>query len=152
MPRAADALGLCTNWASTSAKLRTRYSLASESCRSQAMIAADTAPSHGRVEQMAYAADVVVPRARSDTPDQSPLAKVQRVLRVNPCTDGTGRYGANSCNACSKRMATYSLLDRFPLTVPGHIAFLEFVRDETQFAAQAKRQQLAQVLDTGSKH
>jgi hypothetical protein len=40
-------------------------------------------------------------------------------------------------------MATFSLLDRYPLTAPGHVAFLEFVRDETQYAAQAKRQQLA---------
>jgi|GEM_PF-3071927 len=36
----------------------------------------------------------------------------------------------------------YSLLDRFPATPAGHVAFLEFVRDEVHYAAEAKRQQL----------
>lgn len=33
----------------------------------------------------------------------------------------------------------YSLLDRFPATPAGHIAFLEFVRDEVHYATEAKR-------------
>jgi hypothetical protein len=36
-----------------------------------------------------------------------------------------------------------TLLDRFPATSAGHVAFLEFVRDEVRYAADAKRQQLA---------
>ncbi|NQT40174.1 MAG: hypothetical protein HQ581_21965, partial [Planctomycetes bacterium] len=37
----------------------------------------------------------------------------------------------------------WTLLDRFPATPDGHIAFLEFVRDEVHNAADAKRQRLA---------
>ena len=40
-------------------------------------------------------------------------------------------------------MADFSLLDRYPATPAGHIGFLEFVRDEVDYAADAKRQQLA---------
>jgi len=36
----------------------------------------------------------------------------------------------------------FSLLDRFPATPAGHVAFLEFVRDEVHHAAEAKRGQL----------
>jgi len=36
-----------------------------------------------------------------------------------------------------------SLLDRFPTTPAGHVAFLEFVRDEVHYAADAKRKQFA---------
>ncbi|RIK79384.1 MAG: hypothetical protein DCC68_13350 [Planctomycetota bacterium] len=36
----------------------------------------------------------------------------------------------------------FSLLDRFPATPAGHVAFLEIVRDEVRYAAEAKRQQL----------
>ncbi|MDA1326297.1 MAG: hypothetical protein O3C34_16325 [Proteobacteria bacterium] len=36
-----------------------------------------------------------------------------------------------------------SLLDRYPATPAGHVAFLEMVRDEIQYAADAKRQQFA---------
>jgi len=36
----------------------------------------------------------------------------------------------------------FTLLDRFPATATGHVAFLEFVRDEVHYAADAKRQQL----------
>ncbi len=38
----------------------------------------------------------------------------------------------------------FSLLDRFPATPAGHVAFLEFVRDEVHQAAEAKRRQLEQ--------
>jgi hypothetical protein len=38
--------------------------------------------------------------------------------------------------------AAFSLLDRFPATPAGHVAFLEFVRDDVHNAAQAKRHQL----------
>ena len=37
----------------------------------------------------------------------------------------------------------FSLLDRFPATPAGHVAFLEMVRDEIHYAAEAKRQQFA---------
>lgn len=36
----------------------------------------------------------------------------------------------------------FSLLDRFPATQAGHLAFLEWVRDEVRYAANAKRNQL----------
>jgi hypothetical protein len=36
----------------------------------------------------------------------------------------------------------YSLLDRFPVTPAGHVAFLEWVRDEVHYVAEAKRRQL----------
>jgi hypothetical protein len=36
----------------------------------------------------------------------------------------------------------FSLLDRFPETRAGHLAFLEWVRDEVRYAAEAKRKQL----------
>jgi hypothetical protein len=41
-----------------------------------------------------------------------------------------------------KPAVIFSSLDRFPSTPNGHISFLEFVRDEVDYAAQAKRQQI----------
>jgi hypothetical protein len=35
----------------------------------------------------------------------------------------------------------FSLLERFPATPAGHVSFLEFVRDEVHFAAEAKKSQ-----------
>jgi|GEM_PF-2051458 len=36
----------------------------------------------------------------------------------------------------------YSCLDRFPATPAGHVAFIEFVRDEVRLAVESKQQQL----------
>lgn len=43
---------------------------------------------------------------------------------------------------CKDSDSALSLLDRFPATTEGHVAFLEFVHDEVRLAAEAKRRQL----------
>ncbi len=59
---------------------------------------------------------------------------------------GEGKGGAGSGRPVQKgeSIANLSLLERYSATPAGHVAFLEFVRDEVHNAAEAKRQQLVQ--------
>jgi hypothetical protein len=50
-------------------------------------------------------------------------------------------FSPSGDNSSSTAAHVLSLLDRYPATPAGHVAFLEFVRDEVHYAADAKRSQ-----------
>ncbi len=51
--------------------------------------------------------------------------------------------GQNAPDSPPAKNPQFSLLDRYPESSAGHVAFLEFVLDEVGYSAEAKRQQLA---------
>ena len=50
---------------------------------------------------------------------------------------------SSSVNPDMGESHAFSCLDRFPATLAGHVGFLEFVRDEVRYSAEAKRNQFA---------
>jgi hypothetical protein len=67
---------------------------------------------------------------------QSGLEAVKQVSKAHPLDD------LPEFDEPKEEAPEFSLLDRYPVTPIGHIEFLEFVRDEVNYAADAKRQQL----------
>ena len=75
-----------------------------------------------------------------------PVGKYRRDQRggeVDMTQSPTGKLGASCADRTRPSGSAFSMLDRYPTTPAGHVAFIELVRDEVHFAAEAKRQQLA---------
>ena len=66
----------------------------------------------------------------------------RRLLELTRQFPAWGSEGHPAADVVAEEKVPLTLLDRFPATPAGHVGFLESVRDDVHFAAEAKRQQL----------